>query len=172
MPFHRGSRGSRRGSMRAVIQSYKKVINHAPASRAADANINLALSAGVDSVAAGQTGPVDANVPTGAIIKYFLIKFGVTNLVSATVFTWVAIQRLHSGQSIIGPDTVGGNPQRNQIHHQDFFCTGKDQNQNRTIKFKVPAKFQRVREGDKWNLTIKSDLVTGMGAQIIYKFYR
>ncbi len=173
MPY-RFSRGSRRRSTmpRTVVQSFKKVLHFAGASRSAAATISFIASTGTDSVAAGQTGQTDAAVPTGSVIKYIEIDFAVSNLVLVLAVQNIAIQRIHSGQSVINPVTVGGNAQRNQVFLQGMFILGTEQNNNRKYRFKIPKKYQRVREGDSWVFTTNCDVVTGSACQIIYKFYR
>ncbi len=173
MPFH-FSRGSRRRSSmpRPVIQTFKKVINHAPASRTVTTVHNFLASTGVDSIAAGQTGVTDVNVPTGSRIDFIEFQFNFSNLVSQAAYFWVSIQRAHTGQPFISSRVVGGNPQRNQVHRQMQYIVGQDQNSNHVWKFKVPKKFGRVREGDSWGLTIESDIVHNSACQIIYKFLR
>ncbi len=168
MPFHR----TRARSIRPVIQSFKKVINHAGASRAASTDIIYPLSNGVDSVAAGQSSPTDVDVPTGSIIKGFIIQYSSMNLVGVSIFSNWCIQLVHSGQSLVSPILVGGNPRRNQVFKQGLMAIGDNQNSNMRLMFKIPKGFQRVREGDKWQLAVNSDGVLAAAAQIIYKFYR
>lgn len=162
----------RSSSPRPVIQSFKKVLNFAGTSQSAGTTIQKDLVIGVDSVAAGQTGVTDANVPTGAIVKYIEITLCVTNLVAVSDFVHVAIQQLHSGQTKVSPQTVGGNPQRNQVFFQQMFSVGKEQNSTHVYRFKIPKKFQRVREGDKWIFTSIYSVVSTDILQAIYKFYR
>lgn len=159
-------------SPRTVVQSYKKVLNYAPASRLASTNQVYGLSTGVDSVAAGQTSAIDDNVPTGSIIKQIEIQYSTQNLVNVAAFLWISIQRIHSGQGQVNPQTVGGNPQRNQVHFQRLRSMGQNQNVDNTIIFKVPKKFQRVREGDAWQLVTQCSEVFTDACQVIYKFYR
>ncbi len=172
MPFHR--RGRRRTSRMATnpIQSFKKVINDAPTSRAAAATISTTFVQGVDSTAAGQVSPTDPLVPTGAIISYIEIQFAWTNLVSISHFMHMSLQHLRSGQASVSPLLVGGNPQRNQVHWQMLRAVGKDQNANIVVKFRVPKAFQRVRDGDKWNWVFNGSTVYTNATQIIYKFFR
>ncbi len=158
--------------MRPVIQSFKKIINEAPAGLAANANNVLDIATGVDSVAAGQTTAVDTNVPTGSVIKYIDIRIALQNLVNVAAFAHVALWLKRTGQGSLNPNTLGGNPLRNQVFLQDFFCIGQNQNVNRTYKFKVPKTFQRVRDGSVWQIIIRGDQVNTQGAQFIYKFYR
>lgn len=170
MPYRR--RRGRRRSLGNVIQSYKKVLSPGPASHAAATQIDTTISNGVDSVAAGQTSATDPDVPVGAVIKYIEIQYSVQNLVSIACTQWMSIQRTHTGQSNLAPFAVGGSPQRNQTHYQLVRMLGNDQNNNMTLRFKVPSKFQRVREGDKWIFSVYADAIVTDVAQIIYKFYR
>ncbi len=167
MPYPRRRRRSR---PRAVIQSYKQLIQNAPASHAA-ATIDVnTMAIGVDSY----TGPTAANneVPTGAIIEKFDIQIAVQNLVNIASFVWVSIQHLRSGQAAINPRAAGGSPQRNQVHLMLHRCVGMNQNINFHIPFKVPRKYQRVREGDVWQVTVESQNIWTDSSQIIYKFLR
>ncbi len=167
----RSSRGTRRRSM-SVVQSFKKIINTAPASVAASTAVNFVASTGQDSVAAGQTSAVDTNVPTGSVIKFIEWQFSIQNLVNVAAYCWIILVRLDSGQTAPSPQTVGGSPVRNQVHRQLFFTVGQNQNVNRTIRFPVPAKYQRVKEASTWRLRVESDQVSSMGCQTIYKFLR
>ncbi len=165
-------RRSRKSSIpRQVVQSYKKVLNFAPTSQTIGNHFNI-LATGVDSVAAGQTGVTDADVPTGCIIKYFEIQYSQSNLVLINAFTHFIIQRTHAGQTAIAGNIVGGNPQRNQVFYQSLAMLGQQQNMNRTFRFKVPKKYQRIREGDNWSFGYTTSAVVSDACQVIYKFYR
>ncbi len=153
------------------MQSFKKVINIAPASVAATTSV-ISLSLGADAVAAGQTSAIDSVVPTGAIIKYMEIKMSMVNIAATGGFIHVAIQRIHSGQSIVGSDVVGGDDQRNQVHMQRLFSAGESQNTDQLFKFKIPKAYQRVRAGDSWQFVWKNSQTVSVTTQIIYKFYR
>lgn len=161
-----------RRSLGNVIQSYKKVLNYAPTSRAAATQFNHILTKGVDSAAAGQTSATDADVPTGAVVKYIEVQWSAANLVNIAAFYWLTIQKIHSGQSSVDGQSVGGNSQRNQVFFQKQIMIGQSQNSNHVLRFKVPKKFQRVREGDQWRFTHQSDAVYTEACQVIYKFYR
>lgn len=154
----------------AVTQSYKQVKMIAPVSVGAATQQNVTMASGVDNYA----GPTAGNnsVPTGAVIRYIEVQLSFVNLVSIASFLFVTIQHLRSGQSAIDNQAIGGDPQRNQVHLQILRTIGKEQNTNITIRFKVPAKFQRVREGDIWAICTKSDTIHTYAGQIIYKFYR
>ncbi len=157
--------------MSPVIQSYKKVLNYAPVAQAAGSR-DIVLSKGEDSVAAGQTGPTDADVPTGAIIKYIEVQVALGQIVGGSVTVHWSLQRLHVSQGTVNSNVVGGSPQRNQVLLQQMFILGINQNFNRTLKFKIPRKFQRVRENDFWILEITTSNTLTQAFQVIYKFYR
>lgn len=170
MPYRRRRRAMR--STGNVIQSFKKVLNYAPASRAAAVKLDAPLVIGVDSIAAGQTSATDADVPTGSVVKFIEIQYATTNLVAIASHMHISIQHLRSGQSTIVPNAIGGNPQRNQVHFQMLYSMGKEQNQNKVLRFKIPKKFQRVREGDQWMFTRIPDTIITDATQVVYKFYR
>lgn len=157
--------------MRPVIQSYKKVIDIPQTAQAAGV-VQKVISTGVDSIAAGQTSATDPNVPTGSVIKYIEIQYSCINLTAVAHTHGWAIEKLHSGQGNVGPFVVGGSPIRNQVHRMGLMMMGANQNNNRTIKFKIPKKFQRVREGDSWVFITDANLVYTDAARFIYKFYR
>ncbi len=165
-------RGRSRSFPRSVVQSFKKVHDHAGASFGSGINTTYILSNGVDSVPAGQTGVIDPDVPTGSVIKSILITICPLNITSNSTLWHFSIQRLHSGQSSISPNVIGGDPQRNQVFHQKLRILGKDQNQNVVINFKIPSKYQRVREGDQWIMNTLGTNSYSQGAKVIYKFFR
>lgn len=158
--------------MAPVIQSYKKVLNYAPASHTAATDIEITLSTGVDSVAAGQTSPTDTGVPTGAIIKYMEIQCAMGNPTVTPLFLNFIVMKLEAGQSSVSPLVVGGSQLRNQVLHQGLVQIGERQNFNRVLRFKIPKRFQRVKEGSLWRLILNGDVVWSSSFQIIYKFYR
>ncbi len=169
MPRH--YRRSGRTRMAPVIQSYKKVLNFAPTSIGAGGT-NYSLTSGVDSVAAGQTSVTDPNIPTGAVLKFIEIQLAFSQIVGGSVFVHMALQQLHTGQSVVAANVVGGNPARNQVFYQSLDSIGINQNWNRKIRLKIPKKFQRVREGDTWILQVQSSNTLTQALQVIYKFYR
>ncbi len=161
----------RSSAPRPVVNSYKKVLNFAEASFAAGAR-SEGLAVGSDVAWAGQTSATLANVPTGAILKYIEIQFSVTNAVAQTAYINTSIQMLNSGQVFVDPSTVGGDDQRNQVFHQKLFSVGTDQNSNHTYKFKIPKKYQRMREGQFWIFGWDNSNTVNRRMQVIYKFYR
>ncbi len=165
-------RSMRRSQPRQVVQSFKKVLNFAPTSHASGLKVDSVLSLGTDSVAAGQTGPTDAAVPTGSVITEFVIQFAVSNLAAASCFQHISMQRLDTTQITISPNVTGGSPQRNQVMFMGMRSVGKEQNMNWEFRYKVPKKYQRVREGSFWVFTTLATAATTDSVQVIYKFYR
>ncbi len=170
---YRSSRGSRRNhGVRPVIQSQKMQVLKAEAANIAATKINTAFATGTDCVAAGQTSNVDTKVPTGAHIQYVEIQYTAGNLVAiSSNVTW-CIQLIHTGQSTVDPLIWGGNAQRNQIFKCGLMSLGKEQSNNRTIKFKIPKQFQRVREGDQWSFTRNGTALFTDMIIFVYKYYR
>ncbi len=172
MPRHYRRQAMRSRAPRPIINSFKKVINIAPTSQSSGSTIITTMSLGEDSIAGGQTSAIDPGVPTGSIIKYFEIQYACMNLVQISLYMHIAIQHLRATQLKVTPNVVGGNPQRNQVFYQKLHVMGQSQNNNFTFRFKIPKKYQRVREGDTWLFTRIADQVYSDCVQIIYKFYR
>ncbi len=144
----------------------------APQSHSGAVIVKQKLVEGKDAISAGQASVQDPDVPTGCVVKFIEIQYSAVNLVTAACFVHSSIMLLHSGQSIVDPALVGGNPLRNQVFHQQMWTLGADQNSNHVLRFKIPKKYQRVREGDTWNFTVKSNVTFTDAIQVIYKFYQ
>ncbi len=151
-----------------MVKTYKKVLNFSEASFAAGSR-GETLATGVDSVAIGQTSATDANVPTGARIKFIEIQFPVTNAVDQTAYINCLFQYILSGQSGQDPDAVGGSPFRNQVLHQDLFSVGFNQNSTHKFRIKIPKQFQRMREGMVWLMRWSNSNTVNRRLQVIYK---
>ncbi len=124
-------------------RTYKKVLNFAEASFAAgQRGENLVV--GKDAIAPGQSSVTDADVPTGSRLKFIETQFVVTNAVDQTAYINCSLQYKLSTQSGVDPDAVGGDPQRNQVLHQDLFSVGFNQNSTHKFKLRIPKQFQRV----------------------------
>ncbi len=128
------------------------------------------LAVGVDGVAPKQTTNTDADVPTGSRIRYMEIQFGCVNLTAGAVMVHASIQYTLQSQSTLDPNIAGGNAQRNQIMHQILYSAGPDQNASRVFRFKVPPKFQRIRDGMKWQFVWNASGTVTANTVTIYKF--
>ncbi len=158
---------------RNVVQSFKKQINHASLSVPAATLTSDLIAVGVDSIAAGQTGPTDVNVPTGSVISKFTLQSTWANLVSVNCVVHYTIQIIRGSQvAFVHPQLVGGDNQRNQVFFSMMRNIGADQNFNINMNFKIPKKFQRIREGDQWTIFWIANSVTQRTAQYIYTFFR
>ncbi len=162
MPRHYKKKGRR------FTRTYKKVLNFAPTAQSTGNHTNV-ISNGQDTLAIGQTGPTNASIPTGWFIEFIELQYSAVNLVNTTCFIHTSLQLVHSGQSVIDPIVVGGNPQRNQVFHQDMKSLGQTQNGNWKFRFKIPRQYQRVREGDSWNFTYNNTAIVTDAMQVIYK---
>ncbi len=167
MYHSRGSRGMRRQSIRPVVKSFKKIINSAQATFAAGFQSEFLVQG--ENIAADQSTPTDPAVPTGSIIKYIEIQFAAANILEAPLFINCTIQYTLSSQVGRDPDTLGGNNQRNQCLHMDLFSVGGFQNSTHKFRFKVPKKFQRVREGMDWLLVWSNSASVVRKVQTIYQ---
>ncbi len=152
------------------IQSYKQITVDGPASRAAATNISHTVLVGVDNY----TGPSAANneVPTGAKVMSVLVMACFTNLVTISALLHLNFQCVRAGIVGITPGVIGGQTNRNTVIFTAMKFLGKDQNSNYMWLIKIPRIYQRVREGDAWNITYRNDAVFASATQAIYKFYR
>ncbi len=94
----------------------------------------------------------------------------ITNAVNQTAYINCLLQYNVAGQTVLDPDLVGGNPQRNQVMHQELFSVGFNQNSTHKFKLKIPKKYWRMREGMAWNLVWSNSNTVNRRLQIIYKF--
>ncbi len=157
-----------RRSSRPRGRTYKKVLNFLEATFAAGSRQEI-IASGVDGVAIGQTTNTDPNVPTGCKIKYIEVQFSASNVTAGADFLNCAFQYVYAGQSFVTPDAVGGNAQRNQVINQQLFSIGTDQNSTHVFRYKIPPRFQRMREGQVWLFTWGNTASTGRVMQVIYK---
>ncbi len=168
--YHRGFRGSRRRSTpMPVRKTFKKILNFIPASFGAGFT-NETLAFGKDNISPKQTTAIDPDIPTGSILRSFELQFAVANLVEVACFVNCSIQYKLAGQSFVNPDTLGGNNQRNQVLHQELFSVGARQNSTHKFKFKIPKKFQRMRENMEWAIVWSNTASVTRMHQTIYKF--
>ncbi len=168
MPRHYRRRAMR---MRAPPRNtYKKILDYAPSSHAASTKIPFPISVGVDSVAAGQTGVTDADVPTGSTLRVVTIMYTFANVTAGVIHNWWNIQLLRANQTVVNPRVTGGNPQRNQVFQQSLRSVNVGQNMNYYLTFRIPKGFQRVREGDQWVFLSEGDAAWTDSCKIIYKF--
>ncbi len=165
MPFHR----MRRRRSRPRGRTYKKVLNFAPVSAGAGIQQDILLAVGTDSTAIGQVSPTDAVVPTGSKIAWFEIQYTVANLAAVFCHVNITIQNLLAGQVSISPILVGGNTQRNQVMHQGSRAIGQGQNMTWNVRYRVPPKMQRMREGSAWLFNTVGNVAVSQAVQIIYK---
>ncbi len=152
------------------IQSYKQVSIDGPASRAAATVIAHNVVLGVDNY----VGPTANNneVPTGAKVMSILVMVTFTNLVAISALLHLNFVCVRSGMSPPNPGAVGGNPTRNTVIHTMMFFIGKEQNTNFMFRIKIPNLYQRIREGDIFQIRYSADAVFASATQAIYKFYR
>ncbi len=171
MGMFRRRRFRRNPMSRAVVRTYKKVLDFAPASHGAGTKVNFDFVVGTDSIASGQTSVTDATVPTGCILDYVEIQYSVANLAAVAAFIFVSLQNRVSGQSAtVSPRTVGGDDQRNQVHHQMLRSIGEGQNMTFVYKWRVPKHLKRIRENSIYSWVIESPVAITDACQVIYKY--
>ncbi len=172
MRHFRSYRGSRRKSMpRSTIRSVKYIVSQSGASEAAGLTAVTILK-GVDNTTLGQTGQTDVDVPTGAKVAQIEIFMPKVNLGSATAnfITWT-LQHTKTGQAVKNPDSLAGNALRTNVMLTGVLGLGAGQNNNLHIKYKIPPKFQRIADGDIWNLVNDNGLAVSTFYYFIYKVY-
>ncbi len=154
---------------RTITRTYKKVLNFAPASHAAGLAVNNIIVQGVDSATLGQTGATDGTVPTGAIVEEVIIQYGVANLAAVACFHHFCIQYVVGSQSLfVPPNLVGGNNQRNQVLLQGMSSIGQGQNKQINLRYKIPRRFQRIKEAEQIVFSILGTTAITDSLQIIY----
>ncbi len=160
----------RRSRPRQVYaKTFKKVLNFAPSSHGAGVIVDNQLCLGTDAIAIGQTTPTDATVPTGSIIESFVVQYGAVNLSAISCFHHYAMQYTIGSQSLfVPPNLVGGNNQRNQVIKQNQHSMGQGQNYNVILRFKIPRKFQRIKEGMRWTFSSVATSAITDSIQVIY----
>lgn len=170
MRHFRGSRGMRRSNgPRPIVRTAKYIVVDGPATEGAGLTV-IGLVSGTDNAVLGQTGVTDITVPVGARITSMEIFMPKVNLGAGTAnfITWT-IQHINTGQAIVNPVTAGGNPLRKNIILTGKIGLGAGQNNSLHIKFRVPKKFQRIADGDLWQLVNNNFLAVSADYYIIYK---
>ena len=132
-------------------------------------NVTNTILEGVDSL-----NPIrqEDECITGSTVKYLNVQTSFQNLTTTdAIFIVCSIQKIHNGQVCIDPYTTGGSPQRNQVFKTVSRCVAPLQNTNINMSFKIPKRFQRMRDGDKWCLTTNSNIATEELLWFITKVY-
>ncbi len=159
---------SPRGSTRSV----KYVVDIAGASEAAGLTAHT-MCKGVDISSLGQTAATSDSVPTGSKVVLFDIRMPKVNLGAATAnFIHWSIQRTQSGQAVVNPSVPGGNPLRKNILLSGVLGLGAGQNNSMHIRYKVPKKFQRIADGDVWNIVNNNGLAVSAIYQFVFKVFQ
>jgi len=171
MRHFRGYRGSRRSSIpRSTVRSAKYIVVVASASEASGTNA-VTMALGTDNATLGQTGVTDTAVPVGAKIASFEIFMPKVNLAATANFITWTIQRTLSGQSVVNPLSAGGNAIRKNILLTGVVGLGEGQNNQLHVKFKIPKKYQRIGDGDVWNIITDNTSAVTTFYYIIYKIF-
>ncbi len=130
------------------------------------------MASGKDLGVLGQTGVTDAEVPVGAKIVLFDIRMPKVNLGAGTAnFIHWSIQRTEVGQAIQNPITAGGDPKRTNILLSGVIGLGAGQNNSLHIRYKVPKRYQRIKDGNVWSLVMNNGLAVSAIYEIVYKVF-
>jgi len=148
--------------------TFKKVINHLAVGTTLVTNYNIAV--GVDSTAMGQTSITDPNVTTGGRIRAIKICTSASNLNTVGIECAVCLQYLLPSQASVDPLAIGGSNQRNQVLKTWHKGLAQDDSLNINEWVKIPKKFQRLKEGMIWRITISTNGVARTeSSMFIYK---
>ncbi len=172
MPRHfRSFRGSRRRRLPGD-RSVKFIVDQAGASESSGL-VAITIAKGVDNIVMGQTTVSSVDVPTGSKIVQFDIRMPKVSLASgASNFINWSIQRTRSGQSVVNPATMGGNPLRRNVMLSGLIGLGEGQNNSLHVIYKVPKTFQRVADGDVWNIVNNNANTVFTAYQFMYKVWQ
>ncbi len=153
-------------------RSVKYQVTQAAASESAGLTA-ITIASGKDDETLGQTSVTDISVPTGSKIAQIEIWMPKVNLGAGTAnfITW-SIQRTQSGQSVVDPIIQAGNPLRRNVMLTGKLGLGAGQNNNLHIKYKLPKKYQRIGEGDVWNIVNNNGLAVSTEYMFIYKVWQ
>ncbi len=154
--------------MSAPIRTAKYIVVSGPATEGAGLQV-IGLTIGTDNATLGQTSVTDIAIPTGAKIESMEIFMPKVTLGGTANFITWSIQRILSGQAVVNPITAGGNPLRKNILLTGVLGLGTTQNDKLHIKFRIPKKFQRVGDGDAWQIVTNNFLAVSTNYYIIYK---
>ncbi len=172
MRHFRGSRGGRRGNMpRNSTRSSKFIVDEASASETTGLQV-FQMAIGEDNATLGQTSAVDTGVPTGSKITKLDIRCSYASLVNVATFIHWAIELRLSGQASLNPLAQGGNPLRTIVMLSGIRSVGQNQNQDIHIVYKIPPKFQRMKDGAQWQWTTNNSQITTAVKQVVYKVYQ
>jgi len=156
-----------RGSTRSV----KYIVEVAGASESAGLTAHT-ICTGTDNATLGQTGVTDVAVPTGSKIVLFDIRMPKVNLGAATAnFIHWSLQITKSGQSVVNPIGQSGNPLRTNVMLSGVLGLGAGQNNSLHIRYKVPKRFQRIKDGDVWNIVNNNGLAVSAIYEFVYKVF-
>ncbi len=154
---------------RPIVHTYKKVLNFLAAGFAAGFRAeNIVL--GKDGQTLEQVSNTDPDVPTGAVLKFIEVHFCIANLTANAAFVTCSLQYKNAGQTFVDPTAVGGSNVRNQVMHLDLFSIGSGQNSTHKFKFKIPPRFQRIRETMDWSIVWQNTETVTRNMMVIYKF--
>ncbi len=170
MVMRRGMMGGRRRGYprpRNVIRTAKYIVVVGPASEATGTTVTPMIL-GADNAVLGQTGVTDITVPVGARvekIEIFMPKIGLGAI--GNFITW-SVQHLVSGQAVISPIVAGGSPLRKNIILTGHVGLGQNQNNSIHVKFRIPKRFQRIGDGDAFQIVNHNHLAVTTDYYIIY----
>ncbi len=142
----------------------------APASESAGKQ-DFKLAEGLDNAVLGQTSVTDSGVPVGAKITELRVRWEGASLANVAVIGHWSIQRLSAGQGTLDPAVGGGNILFKNIMLSGMKSVGLNQNSSLNIRYKIPKKFWRLGDTERWYLVTNFNNVMTVGKSVIYKVF-
>lgn len=150
--------------------SNKYIVDGAEASETAGTQ-QFIIATGTDNAVLGQASATDTAIPVGAKITKLDVRAVFGNLVSVNDFIYWTIQKKHTAQGNCPPNAAGGNPLRSNIMLSGLFMVGDNQNRVLNVKYNIPKKMQRLKDGDVWVLVYNLGQITTTAKQAVYKVF-
>ncbi len=156
---------------RGSTRSAKYIIDVASSSESSGLQAQTVINA-QDGETLGQTSGTSALVPTGSKVMLLDLRMPKVNLSATANFVHWSIQRTQSGQSVINPISMGGNPLRKNVLLSGIIGLGDSQNNGLHIRYKIPKKFQRMGDGDVWSIVNNNTSAVSTVYQFMYKVFQ
>ncbi len=155
-----------KGSTRS--RKYQVVV--APASESAG-KIDFQVVRALDDEVLGQTSVTDSDVPVGAKVTEIRIRWEGVSLANVAVIGHWSLQRIDALQPTLDPAVAGGDPLFKNIMLSGMKSVGLNQNSSLNIRYKVPKKFWRLADGQRWFFVTNFNNVMTVSKEAIYKVF-
>ncbi len=151
-----------------LSKKYQVVV--APASESAG-KIDFLMAQGFDDAVLGQATVTDSTVPVGAKVTELRIRWEGVSLANVAVIGHWSIQRVNASQGTVDPAVAGGDPLFRNIMLSGMKSVGLNQNSSLNIRYKIPKKFWRLGDTEKWYFVTNFNNVMTVSKEAIYKVF-